>query len=158
MNIVRLLLGGGAGMPRTRRRLPSSVIAVIAVAIGVGFSVLLISVAGGVSDYITGQLSASQVRRSGLVDVDVINTIVTLLTGVVTVHHAEGLPRTSGASIAAARARASTRKRTSALTIREAPASHRRRSHRPDQGAEPTVSFRSSWTDQQPNVAPKQAA
>jgi|HubBroStandDraft_6_1064221.scaffolds.fasta_scaffold109269_2 hypothetical protein len=83
--MVRLLLGGGAGMPRTRRRLPSSVIAVIAVAIGVGFSVLLISVAGGVSDYITGQLSASQVRRSGLVDVDVINTIVTLLTAVVTV-------------------------------------------------------------------------
>jgi hypothetical protein len=85
LNIVRLLLGGAAGLPRARRRLPSSVIAVIAVAIGVGFSVLLISVAGGVSDYITGQLSASQVRRSGLVDVDVINTIVTLLTAVVTV-------------------------------------------------------------------------
>jgi hypothetical protein len=85
LNIVRFLLGGAAGMPRARRRLPSSVIAVIAVAIGVGFSVLLISVAGGVSDYITGQLSASQVRRSGLVDVDVINTIVTLLTAVVTV-------------------------------------------------------------------------
>jgi putative ABC transport system permease protein len=61
------------------------VVAVIAVAVGVGFSVLLISVAGGVSDYITAQLSASQVRRSGLVDVDVINTIVALLTVVVTV-------------------------------------------------------------------------
>ena len=85
MNIVRFLLGGAAGMPRSRRRLPSSVIAVIAVAIGVGFSVLLISVAGGVSDYITAQLSASQVRRSGLVDVEVINTIVSLLTAVVTV-------------------------------------------------------------------------
>ncbi|MDB5064354.1 MAG: rane protein of unknown function [Chloroflexi bacterium] len=85
MNIVKFLLGGAASVPRSRRRLPSSVIAVIAVAIGVGFSVLLISVAGGVSDYITGQLSASQVRRSGLVDVDVINTIVTLLTAVVTV-------------------------------------------------------------------------
>jgi ABC-type lipoprotein release transport system permease subunit len=70
---------------RTRRRLSSSVVAVIAVAVGVGFSVLLISVAGGVSDYITAQLSASQVRRSGLVDVDVINTIVALLTVVVTV-------------------------------------------------------------------------
>lgn len=60
-------------------------VAVIAVAVGVGFSVLLISVAGGVSDYITAQLSASAVRRSGLVDVDVINTIVALLTVVVTV-------------------------------------------------------------------------
>jgi FtsX-like permease family protein len=85
VNIVKFLFGGAASAPRPRRRLPSSVIAVIAVAIGVGFSVLLISVAGGVSDYITGQLSASQVRRSGLVDVDVINTIVTLLTAVVTV-------------------------------------------------------------------------
>ncbi|TMD08723.1 MAG: FtsX-like permease family protein [Chloroflexi bacterium] len=60
-------------------------VAVIAVAVGVGFSVLLISVAGGVSDYISSQLSASAVRRSGLVDVDVINTIVALLTVVVTV-------------------------------------------------------------------------
>jgi ABC-type lipoprotein release transport system permease subunit len=85
VNIVKFLLGGAARVPRSRRRLPSSVIAVIAVAIGVGFSVLLISVAGGVSEYITGQLSASQVRRSGLVDVDVINTIVALLTAVVTV-------------------------------------------------------------------------
>ena len=59
--------------------------AVIAVAVGVGFSVLLISVAGGVSEYISAQLSVSQVRRSGLVDVDVINTIVALLTVVVTV-------------------------------------------------------------------------
>ncbi|HVS42245.1 MAG TPA: FtsX-like permease family protein [Candidatus Dormibacteraeota bacterium] len=67
------------------RRLPSKVVAVIAVAVGVGFSVLLISVAGGVSDYITSQLSPSAVRRSGLVDVDVINTIVALLTVVVTV-------------------------------------------------------------------------
>ena len=70
---------------RIRRRLPSRVVAVIAVALGVGFSVVLISVAGGVSDYITAQLSVSQVRRSGLVDVDVINTIVALLTVVVTV-------------------------------------------------------------------------
>jgi ABC-type antimicrobial peptide transport system permease subunit len=61
------------------------VVAVVAVAVGVGFSVLLISVAGGVSDYITAQLSPSAVRRSGLVDVDVINTIVALLTVVVTV-------------------------------------------------------------------------
>ncbi len=74
-----------SGRGRSGRRLPSSVIAVIAVAVGVGFSVLLISVAGGVSEYITAQLSASQVRRSGLVDVDVINTIVALLTVVVTV-------------------------------------------------------------------------
>jgi hypothetical protein len=73
-----------AGGARSRHRVPSSVIAVMAVAVGVGFSVLLISVAGGVSDYITGQLSASQVRRSGLVDVEVINTIVALLTAVVT--------------------------------------------------------------------------
>jgi ABC-type lipoprotein release transport system permease subunit len=85
VNIVKFLLGCAARVPRARRRVPSSVIAVIAVAVGVGFSVLLISVAGGVSDYITGQLSASQVRRSGLVDVDVINTIVALLTAVVTV-------------------------------------------------------------------------
>jgi hypothetical protein len=61
------------------------VVAVIAVAVGVGLSVVLISVAGGVSDYITAQLSSSQVRHSGLVDVDVINTIVALLTVVVTV-------------------------------------------------------------------------
>lgn len=69
---------------RSRRRPPSSVVAVVAVAVGVGFSVLLISLAGGVSDYITVRLSASQVRRSGLVDVDVITTILTLLTAVVT--------------------------------------------------------------------------
>jgi putative ABC transport system permease protein len=61
------------------------VVAVIAVAVGVAFSVLLISVSGGVSDYITSQLSVSQVRRSGLVDVDVINLIVALLTIVITV-------------------------------------------------------------------------
>jgi hypothetical protein len=67
------------------RRPPSAVVAVIAVAVGVAFSVLLISVSGGVSDYITSQLSSSQVRHSGLVDVDVINLIVALLTIVITV-------------------------------------------------------------------------
>jgi ABC-type lipoprotein release transport system permease subunit len=71
--------------PRRTRRAPSTVVAVIAVAVGVAFSVLLISVSGGVSDYITSQLSGSQVRRSGLVDVDVINLIVALLTIVITV-------------------------------------------------------------------------
>lgn len=71
--------------PRARRRLPSTAVAVVAVAVGVGFSVLLISVAGGVSAYISSQLSASEVRRSGLLDVDVINAIVALLTVVVTV-------------------------------------------------------------------------
>jgi hypothetical protein len=83
--VVPIPVAGAAGTRRSRHRVPSSVIAVMVVAVGVGFSVLLISVAGGVSDYITGQLSASQVRRSGLVDVEVINTIVALLTAVVTV-------------------------------------------------------------------------
>jgi hypothetical protein len=82
--VVPIPVARPAGRGRSRHRVPSSVIAVMAVAVGVGFSVLLISVAGGVSDYITGQLSASQVRRSGLVDVEVINTIVALLTAVVT--------------------------------------------------------------------------
>lgn len=71
--------------PAARRRLPSTAVAVVAVAVGVGFSVLLISVAGGVSAYISSQLSASEVRRSGLLDVDVINAIVALLTVVVTI-------------------------------------------------------------------------
>ena len=63
----------------------STVVAVVAVAAGVGFSVLLISVAGGVRGFISTQLSAPEVRRSRLVDVDVINTVVTLLTIIVTV-------------------------------------------------------------------------
>jgi ABC-type lipoprotein release transport system permease subunit len=70
---------------RSRRRRSSAVVAVAAVALGVAFSVLLISVAGGVSEYITAELSGSQMRRSGLVDVDLIRIMVVLLTAVITV-------------------------------------------------------------------------
>jgi ABC-type antimicrobial peptide transport system permease subunit len=54
------------------------------VGVGVGFSVLLISVAYGVNDTITGRLSGQLIRQSHLVDVDLIHTILVLLTAVVT--------------------------------------------------------------------------
>jgi len=69
---------------RLTQRQPWTVAAAVAVAVGVGFSVLLISVAFGVSDFITVRLSVPAIRRSGLVDVDLINTVLAVLTVVVT--------------------------------------------------------------------------
>lgn len=60
------------------------VAAAIAVGIGVAFSVLLMSVAFGVSNSITGLLDNSALRSSGLIDVDRINSILALLTIVIT--------------------------------------------------------------------------
>lgn len=55
-----------------------------AVALGVTFSVLLISVAYGVRDKITGSVDIPAVRSSHLIDVALIDTILFLLTAVVT--------------------------------------------------------------------------
>jgi putative ABC transport system permease protein len=57
----------------------------VSVAISVAFSIVLTSVAFGVHDDITHSLSIAGVRESGLIDVDRTNTILVLLTVVVTV-------------------------------------------------------------------------
>ena len=56
----------------------------VSVAISVAFSVVLISVAFGVHDDITHSLAIPAVRHSGLVNVHRIDTILALLTVVVT--------------------------------------------------------------------------
>jgi cell division protein FtsX len=66
-----------------RRREPWQTAAAIAVLIGVSFSVLLISVAFGVSDKITHLVANPLVKHSHLLDVTLIDRILTLLTIVV---------------------------------------------------------------------------
>src|SRR5215472_3335381 len=66
------------------RRQAWQVALAVSVAISVAFSVLLISVASGVHDEITTNLSDPAVRQSGLINVDHITTILVLLTVVVT--------------------------------------------------------------------------
>ena len=56
----------------------------VSVAVSVAFSVLLISVSAGVRHGIDTRLASPVIRQSGMVDVDRINTILTLLTAVVT--------------------------------------------------------------------------
>jgi ABC-type antimicrobial peptide transport system permease subunit len=51
---------------------------------GVGFSVILMSISFGVSDRITGDLGAQGVRDAGLLDVDLIESILRELTVAVT--------------------------------------------------------------------------
>jgi hypothetical protein len=58
--------------------------AVAAVTLGVGFSVLLISVAIGVQDRIRSAVDIEAVRQSSLVNVDLIDTVLLLLTIVIT--------------------------------------------------------------------------
>lgn len=70
---------------RNGRRLPIWELAMaISVGTSVAFSVLLVSVAFGVHHSISQSLSSPLIRRSGLVDVHRINTILILLTLVVT--------------------------------------------------------------------------
>jgi putative ABC transport system permease protein len=66
------------------RRQAWQVALAVSVAISVAFSVILTSVAFGVHDEITDNLSNPAVRQSGLIDVDRITTILVLLTVVVT--------------------------------------------------------------------------
>lgn len=63
---------------------PWRVAAAVAVMIGVAFSVLLISVAFGVSAEINSQLSNQALKQSNLVDVSLVNQILFWLTVVVT--------------------------------------------------------------------------
>jgi ABC-type lipoprotein release transport system permease subunit len=60
------------------------VAAAIAVALGVGFSVLLISVSYGVSHKINAQLASPTLKHAGIVNVGLVNQILFLLTVVVT--------------------------------------------------------------------------
>jgi hypothetical protein len=66
-----------------KRREPWQTAAAVAVLIGVAFSVLLISVAFGVSGKITDLLDNPLVKRSHLLDVALVDHILTLLTIVV---------------------------------------------------------------------------
>jgi len=68
---------------RGQRREPWQTAAAIAVLIGVAFSVLLISVAFGVAGKITDLLDSPLVKHSHLVDVSLVDQILTLLTIVV---------------------------------------------------------------------------
>jgi ABC-type lipoprotein release transport system permease subunit len=68
---------------RRKRIEPWQRAAVIAVLPGVGFSVLLISVATGVQGKISGAVDNPTVRATHLVNVDLINTILLLLTAVI---------------------------------------------------------------------------
>jgi ABC-type lipoprotein release transport system permease subunit len=63
---------------------PWRIASAIAVAVSVSFSVLLISVAFGVQDGINSRLANPALQNSGAVNVDEINTILELLTVVMT--------------------------------------------------------------------------
>jgi hypothetical protein len=74
-------------MRRTRptpRSGPWRLVSATAVAMGVGFSVLLMSISFGVSHRISGDLGTPQVRSAGLLDVDLIKSILEELTFAVT--------------------------------------------------------------------------
>lgn len=69
---------------QTPRSGPWRLVSSASVAMGVAFSVLLMSVSYGVSDRITGDLGTPEVRAAGVVDVDLIESILRQLTVVVT--------------------------------------------------------------------------
>ena len=69
---------------QTPRSGPWRLVSSASVAMGVAFSVLLMSVSYGVSDRITGDLGSPEVRAAGVVDVDLIESILRQLTVVVT--------------------------------------------------------------------------
>lgn len=69
---------------RSPRTQPWQRAAAFAVALGVGFSVLLISVAYGVQDKISAAVDNETVRQSHLIDVNQIDTILLYLTIVIT--------------------------------------------------------------------------
>ena len=69
---------------RTPRSGPWRLVSAASVALGVGFSVLLMSLSYGVSSRITGDLGAPEVRAAGVVDVDLIERILRELTIAVT--------------------------------------------------------------------------
>jgi len=68
----------------TPRSGPWRLVSSASVAMGVAFSVLLMSVSYGVSDRITGDLGTPEVRAAGVVDADLIESILRQLTVVVT--------------------------------------------------------------------------
>jgi len=69
---------------QTPRSGPWRLVSSASVAMGVAFSVLLMSVSYGVSDRITGDLGTPEVRAAGVVDADLIESILRQLTVVVT--------------------------------------------------------------------------
>ena len=69
---------------QTPRSGPWRLVSSASVAMGVAFSVLLMSVSYGVSDRIAGDLGTPEVRAAGVVDVDLIESILRQLTVVVT--------------------------------------------------------------------------
>ncbi len=71
-------------MSRRLRAQPWQVAAAVAVGVGVAFSVLLMSVAYGVAQDITDLLSNPLLKSSHLVDIRLIDSILVLLTVVVT--------------------------------------------------------------------------